>query len=263
MGQPSASQGGIDNPALNPQAFERGMADVSAAERQGMTVAGTYVKTGLLLVILIAAAAFGWSQVEIVTLNGSEIALQPSWTWLAFLLTFILGIAGAFAVRASPIIGPLYALSEGALLGVAAHYFDLAYDGIVLQAVVATLAIFIAMLLLDSTGLVRATSRLVVGVAAAMGALAILYTTAWMLSLFGVTFQFWTEPTPLGIGLSLAVVVLGALSLPLNFAFIRSAAAAGAPKFMEWYGAYGLMLSIIWIYVSILRLLALLRRAQG
>jgi uncharacterized YccA/Bax inhibitor family protein len=181
MGQPSASQGGIDNPALNPQAFERGMADVSAAERQGMTVAGTDVKTGLLLVILIAAA-FGWSQVEIVTLNGREVALQPAWSWLALLLTFILGIAGAFAIRASPIIGPLYALSQG---------------------------------------------------------------------------------SPLGIALSLGVIVLGALSLPLSFEFISRAATAGAPKFMEWYGAYGLMLSIIWIYVSVLRLLALLRRSQG
>jgi uncharacterized YccA/Bax inhibitor family protein len=88
QGQPRGGGGGIDNPALNAQAFARGMADVSAAERRGMTVAGTYVKTGLLLVILIAAAAFGWSQVELVTVNGREVALQPSWTWLAFLLTW-------------------------------------------------------------------------------------------------------------------------------------------------------------------------------
>jgi uncharacterized YccA/Bax inhibitor family protein len=263
LDRPREDQGGVNNPALNPQAFDRGIEQAGAAERQGMTVAGTYLKTGLLLVILIAAAAFGWSQVEIATVNGHEVALQPAWTWLAFLLTFILGIAGAVAFRASPILGPLYALCEGALLGVAAHYFDLAYDGIVLQAVAATLCIFVTMLLLYSTGIVKVTSRLMLGVFASMGALALLYATAWLFSLVGVTFQFLYAPTPLGIALSLAVVVLGALNLPLDFEFIQRAVAAGAPKYMEWYAAYGLLLSLIWIYVSVLRLLALVRRAQG
>ncbi len=263
MNQPGGSQSGINNPALNPQAFGRGITQAGAAERVGMTTAGTYLKTGLLLIILIAAAAFGWSQVELVTVNGREVALQPSWTWLAFLLTFILGITAAFAFRAAPILGPLYALCEGALLGVAAHFFDLAYDGIVLQAVLATLAIFIVMLLLYSTGIVKATSRLALVVISGMGAIALLYTTAWMFSLFGVDLQFLYTPTPLGIGISLIVVLLGALNLPLDFEFIRRASEAGAPKYMEWYAAYGLMLSLIWIYVSVLRLLALLRRAQG
>jgi uncharacterized YccA/Bax inhibitor family protein len=114
-----------------------------------------------------------------------------------------------------------------------------------------------------STGVVRVTSRLLLGVIASMGALALLYATAWLFSLGGVTVQFLDAPTPLGIALSLAVVGLGALNLPLDFAFIRRAAAAGAPKYMAWYGAFGLMLSLIWIYVSVLRLLALVRRAQG
>src|SRR5690349_23904289 len=123
-----------------------------------MTVAGTYAKTAILLVILIAAAALGWSRVEVVAVNGREVALTPAWTWLAFLLTFILGIVGAFAFRASPIIAPLYALSEGALLGIASHFFDLEYDGIVLQAVATTLCIFAVMLLLYSTGVIKVTS---------------------------------------------------------------------------------------------------------
>jgi uncharacterized YccA/Bax inhibitor family protein len=101
------------------------------------------------------------------------------------------------------------------------------------------------------------------GVSIALGGLMILWLTAWLLSLFGANFQFWSAPTPFGILLSLGIVVLGALTLPLNFAFIRQAAAAGAPKFMEWYGAYGLMLSLIWMYVSILRLLAILARARS
>jgi uncharacterized YccA/Bax inhibitor family protein len=97
------------------------------------------------------------------------------------------------------------------------------------------------------------------GVVIAMGGLMLLYLTAWMLSLFGVNFTFLNSPTPLGITFALAIVILAALNLPLDFEFIKRASAAGAPKFMEWYGAYGLMLSIIWMYISILRLLALLR----
>src|SRR5262249_2603213 len=155
-----------------------------------------------------------------------------------------------------------YALSEGALLGIAAHVFDLEWDGIVLQAIVATIAVFAATLLLYSTGVIKVTSKLAMGVAIAMGGLLVLWTMAWTLRLLGVDFAFWSEPTPVGIGLSVLIVILAALNLPLDFAFIERSAAAGTPKFMEWYGAFGLMLSIIWMYVAILRLLALLRASQ-
>jgi uncharacterized YccA/Bax inhibitor family protein len=257
-----APQRGSDNPALNPQAFQRGMAAAPAAERAGMTVAGTYVKTGFLLVLLIGAGAFGWSQVEIATINGHEVAIQPTWTWLAVVLTLVFGFGGIFAYRQIPLLAIGYALSEGALLGIAAHAFDLEWDGIVLQAIVATIAVFTATLLLYATGVIKVTSKLAMGVAIAMGGLLVLWTTTWILSLFGVDFAFWSEPSPWGIGLSVLIVILAALNLPLDFAFIERSAAAGAPKFMEWYGAFGLMLSIIWMYVAILRLLALLRASQ-
>jgi uncharacterized YccA/Bax inhibitor family protein len=227
-----------------------------------MTASGTYAKTVVLLVLLVAAAAFGWSQVELIEYDGRTVAIQPPWSWLAFLLTFILGFAGAFAYRAIAIIAPLYALCQGALLGIAAHYFNLTFDGIVLQAVLATLSVFGATLALYSLGIIKVGKRFVIGVTVAMVALALLYATAWLFSLFGITFRFLYAPTPLGILFSLGVVVLGALRLPLDFEFIKQASAQGAPKSMEWYGAYGLMLSIIWMYVSILRLLALLRLAR-
>jgi uncharacterized YccA/Bax inhibitor family protein len=252
-----------NNPALNPAAFERGIAQTApATERRGMTATGTYLKTALLLALLVAGAAFGWSQVRIVTVQGQPVALQPAWTWLVFLLTFILGIAGVFAYRAIPFVGSAYALAEGALLGIASRYFNVAFDGIVLQAVLATLAVFLATLLLYSLGVIKVTSRFAIGVMVAMGGLVLLYGVAFLLSLFGVHFLFLSTPTPLGIALSVAIVIVGALNLPLDFEFIRRASAAGAPKFMEWYGAYGLMLSLIWMYVAILRLLALLRLAR-
>lgn len=253
----------IENPALTTQSFARGSAEASAAERQGMTAAGTFVKTGVLLVLLVAAAAFGWSQVEIVQVGNRAVAVTPWWTWLAFLLTFIFAFAGVFAYRSIPIIAPLYALSEGALLGIASRYYDAQSQGIVALAVLATLAIFIMMLILYGTGIIKVTPGFAMGVSIAIGGLLILYLTTWLLSLFGVNLFFLYAPTPLGILLSLGIVILGTLTLPIDFEFIRQASAAGAPKFMEWYGAYGLMLSLIWMYVAILRLLALLHAAQG
>jgi uncharacterized YccA/Bax inhibitor family protein len=227
-----------------------------------MTASGTYAVAGLLFVIVVAAAAFGWSQVEIVTVGGRKEALTPVWTWLAFLLTFVVAIVGAFAYRAAPITSVLNALGEGSLLGIASRYYDLRFDGIISQALLATLCIFLAVYLLYSLRIVKLTSRVVTGIVAATGGLLLLYAVVWLLSLFGVDFRFLYAPTPLGIGISILIVILGALNLTLDFDFIERSAGAGAPRFMQWYAAFGLMLSLIWIYVSVLRLLALLRARQ-
>lgn len=250
---------GAENPALNQQSFARGIAEATGVQPVGMTAAGTYRITGLLLILLAAAGAFGWSQVGIEVIRGSEVALAPRWTWLAFLVSFIVGIVGVFTVRAAPITASLYALCQGLLLGMSSRFFELEFDGIVGQAVLATLGVFTATWLLYASRIVKVTPRLVAGVAAAMGGLMILYLIAWMLSLFGVSLTFLYAPTPLGIALSVAIVILGALNLLVNFDFVERAAAAGAPSYMQWYAAFGLMLAIIWIYVSVLRLLALLR----
>jgi hypothetical protein len=114
----------LENPALNDRSFERGIEEADA-EHRGMTAAGTYAITGVLLVIALAAAAFGWSQVEIVNVDGRQEALTPAWTWLVFLLTFVVAIVGAFAYKAAPITSVLYAIGEGSLLGIASRYYDL------------------------------------------------------------------------------------------------------------------------------------------
>ena len=227
-----------------------------------MTASGTYAITGLLFVIVVAAAAFGWSQVEIVSVDGRQEALTPAWTWLVFLLTFIVGIVGAFAYRAAPITSVLYALGEGSLLGIASRYYELRFEGIVSQALVATLCIFVAVYLLYSLRIVKVTSRFATVVIAATGGIVLLYVAAWLLSLLGVDLRFLYAPTPLGIGISVLIVILGALNLTLDFDFIEKAAEAGAPRYMQWYAAFGLMLSLIWIYVYVLRLLALLRSRE-
>jgi uncharacterized YccA/Bax inhibitor family protein len=225
-----------------------------------MTVGGTYLKAGLLVIVLLLGAAFGWSQVEIVQVRGADVALQPAWTWLVAFGTLILGIVAATNIRGAPILGPLYALFEGSLLGIAAHYYNLEYDGIVLQAVVATVAVFTATLALYSMGKLTVGRGVATFVMVGLTAVVLIWLVAFVLSLFGVNLRFLYAPTPVGIALSLVIVVIGVLNLPLNYEFIKVAAAQGSPKFMEWYGAYGLLLALIWMYISILRLLALLNR---
>lgn len=251
----------LENPALNERSFQRGMEE-AGAEPRTMSASGTYAITGLLLVIVVASAAFGFSQVEIVTVDGRQEALTPAWTWLVFLLTFIVGIVGAFAYRAAPITSVLYALGEGSLLGIASRYYDLRFEGIVSQALLATLCVFLAVYLLYSLRIVKVTSRFATLVVAATGAFVLLYLVAWLLSLLGVDLRFLYAPTPLGIGISVLIVILGALNLTLDFDFIEKAAEAGAPRYMQWYAGFGLMLSLIWIYVYVLRLIALLRSRE-
>jgi uncharacterized YccA/Bax inhibitor family protein len=251
----------LENPALNELSFERGMEE-AGVEARTMTATGTYAITGVLFVIVVAAAALGWSQVEIVTVDGRQEALTPAWTWLVFLLTLIVGIIGAFAYRAAPVTSVLYALGEGSLLGIASRYYELRFEGIVSQALVATLCVFLAVYLLYALRVVKVTSRFAAVVVAATGGFVLLYLVAWLMSSLGVDLRFLYAPTPLGIGISALIVILGALNLTLDFDFIEKAEAAGAPRYMQWYGAFGLMLSLIWIYVYVLRLIALVRSRE-
>ena len=225
-----------------------------------MTVAGTYIKTGALVLILFLGATYGWSQVEIVDVRGAPIAVQPAWTWLLVLATLGLGIYGAAAIRSAPIIAPLYAFCEGILLGIGAAYYNLNYDGIVLQAIVATIAVFAATLVLYSIGKFKVSGRMARFVLVGLMAIFLIWLAAFVLSLFGVNFRFLYAPTPAGIAFSLLIVVIGVLNLPMNYEFIEMAAAQGAPKFMEWYAAYGLLLALIWMYLAILRLLRMAQR---
>jgi uncharacterized YccA/Bax inhibitor family protein len=251
----------LENPALNERSFQWGIEE-AGAETRTMSTSGTYAITGLLLVIVVASAAFGFSQVEIVSVGGRQEALTPAWTWLVFLLTFIVGIVGAFAYRAAPITSVLYALGEGSLLGIASRYYELRFEGIVAQALLATLCVFLAVYLLYALRIVKVTSRFATVVIAATGGFALLYVVVWLLSLLGVDLRFLYAPTPLGIGISVLIVILGALNLTLDFDFIEKAAEAGAPRYMQWYAGFGLMLSLIWIYVYVLRLIALLRSRE-
>jgi uncharacterized YccA/Bax inhibitor family protein len=159
----------------------------------------------------------------------------------------------------SPITAPIYALLEGLVLGSASAMVEMRYPGIAMQAVGLTFGTLFALLLAYRAGVIRATEKFKMGVFAATGGIMVFYLVQFVLGFFGVRFAAINGSGPLGIVISLFIVVIAALNLVLDFDMIESGARAGAPKYMEWYGAFALMVTLIWLYLEILRLLTKLR----
>lgn len=232
-----------------------------------MTVGGTATATGVLLVLLLVTGYFGWGQVTqtqtvVQTTQGPQTQIStdfPGWIFAPMLAAFVLGIVTAFKPKIARFTAPLYALGYGFALGAISHMFNLQYDGIVLQAVAATLAVFTVMFFLYATRIIKVTKKFALVVMAATGGIFLMYMVAFVGSLFGADLYFWDNPSPLGIIISVGIVIVAALNLALDFAFIERATESGAPKYMEWYGAFGLTVTLIWLYLSILRVLALTR----
>lgn len=221
-----------------------------------MTVQGTLTKTAILFALLLATAVAGWTSIEPETNAGF-----PATALVGVLVGFGALIACYFKPAWAKFLAPVYALGQGFFIGVVSRYYDYAYDGIVLQAAGATLATFAVMLFMYRTGVIRVTDRfrrIVIG--ATMGVM-LLYGVSLLLMLFGVDVSFLdsTNASPVWIAFSVFVCVLAALNLALDFDFIEKGSRAGLAKDMEWVGALGLMVTIIWLYLEILRLLARLR----
>jgi uncharacterized YccA/Bax inhibitor family protein len=159
----------------------------------------------------------------------------------------------------SPVLAPAYALVEGLFLGALSAFFEARFPGIVIQAVMLTFGTLFALLFAYRSGLIKATENFKLGVAAATGGIFLIYVASFLLGLFGIKVPYIHESGIIGIGFSLFVVVIAALNLVLDFDFIESGVEAGAPKYMEWFGAFGLMVTLVWLYVEFLRLLAKLR----
>jgi uncharacterized YccA/Bax inhibitor family protein len=222
-----------------------------------MTANGAFAKTFLLFLLVVAAGAFGWSQTELSSTNQVQV---PGWSWIALFGAFGLAMVCVFKPKLSPILAPLYALTEGVFLGVISKAFEIRWDGIVFQAVLATIGVFFATLALYVFGVVKVTRRFTMVVIGATFGIFFLYLFGALMSLFGVDVVFWNEPSALGIIISIVICVVASLNLFLNYEFIRQASINGAPKYMEWYGAFGIMVTLVWIYLEMLRLLSLLRR---
>ena len=222
-----------------------------------MTANGAFAKTFALFLLVLAGGAVGWSQTELSSTNQVQI---PGWAWICLFGAFGLAMVCVFKPKASPYLAPLYAVVEGLFLGVISKAFEIKWDGIVFQAVLATVGVFFATLALYVFGVVKVTRRFQMVVIGATFGIFFLYIFGALLSLFGVDVVFWNQPTALGIIISVVICCVASLNLFLDYEFIRQASINGAPKYMEWYGAFGIMVTLVWIYLEMLRLLSLLRR---
>ena len=250
------------NPALKESTFlDLGSGTVVSRDAGAMTLNGTVNKTGILLLLSVLTAAFAWTQ-SVVTGPDGTAMVAPGVTIYALggaIGGFILAMVTVFKKTWSPVTAPLYALVEGFFLGAISAVFELKYPGIVFQAVVLTFGTLGALLAAYRSGLIRATENFKLGVVAATGGIALVYLVSMGLRLFGKDIPLIHESGLVGIGFSLFVVVVAALNLVLDFDFIESGVEAGAPKYMEWYGAFGLMVTLVWLYIEFLRLLAKLQ----
>jgi uncharacterized YccA/Bax inhibitor family protein len=220
-----------------------------------MTLNGTVNKTGIMLLMLVATAAYTWSLYT----PENPGAVMP-WMLVGGIGGFIVAIVTVFKKTWVPVTGPLYALLEGLFVGGVSAMFEASFPGIVMQAVMLTMGVLASLLLAYKSGLIKATENFKLGVVAATGGIAILYLVqigANMLGFQGMGFIH--ESSWIGIAFSGFVVVIAALNLVLDFDFIESGVEAGAPKYMEWYGAFGLVVTLVWLYLEILRLLSKLQ----
>ncbi len=241
------------NPALNAKTFE------SVAQAPGitetMTLDGTVNKTGILLLCVILTAGWTWNLFNRAE-NPAEVA---PYILIGAIGGFVVALVTVFKKHWSPLLAPLYALLQGMLLGGVSAYYEKAFKGIVVQAVLLTLGVTVALLFAYRARIIRATENFKLGVFAATGGIALLYLVGWIMSFFGAGIPYIHESGAIGIGFSLFVVVIAALNLVLDFDFIERGAAQGAPKYMEWYAAFGLMATLIGLSPEMLRLLANLR----
>ena len=237
------------NPALNARTFADLRRDPTAPP---MTLEGTVNKAALLLFLVVVPAAWVWSQVR----TAFDPSVVGPWILLGGIGGFIAAIVTVFKKEWSPVTAPVYAALEGLVLGGLSALLETKYPGIVMQSVGLTFATLAAMLIAYRTGLIKATERFKLGVVAATGAIALYYVVGLVLSFFHVAMPFLQGNSTASIVVSGVIVVVAALNLILDFDFIETGVAGGAPKYMEWYGAFGLMVTLIWLYLEILRLLA-------
>ncbi len=237
------------NPALTAQTFKT--TDYAAGEK--MTIEGTVNKTAMSLLLLMATASYTW-------MNPS-----PALMMLGMVGGFILALATVFKKTWAPYTVSGYALLKGLALGGISRYFETQYPGIVSQAVFLTFGILAALLLAYKTRLIKPTENFKLGVFAATGGIAIMYLISFVMSFFGSGLSIMNpaNASMFSIGFSIFVVIIASLNLVLDFDFIEEGAEIGAPKYMEWYGAFGLLVTLIWLYLEILRLLAKLQSRRN
>ena len=252
------------NPTLREATFEQYRGYESSST---MTLGGTVNKTFMLLLFVAATASYSWNLtgdwragIEAAGGAGSVSTagggVHPGVLMVGgSILGLIFAVATIFKKNWAPVTAPLYALSEGFMLGAISALAELKFPGIAFQATCMTFCTLFGLLLAYKSGLIRATENFKLGLFAAMSGIFMIYLVTWIVGFFGGSMPFIHSSGAMGIGFSAVVVVIAALNLVMDFDFIEHGAEIGAPKYMEWYGAFGLMVTLIWLYLEILRLL--------
>ena len=249
------------NPALNERFVDSELVGAPADART-MSVGGVSAKTLLLLAVVIAGGAWGWSSAtapvgaDVGQGYANTTVTIPGGFWLASFAAFGFSIAVIAAPRRAALFGLLYAVLEGFCLGAISAAFDAQTDGIVGAAVVSTLCVFAVALFLYATRIIRPTQRMAFAVAAGIGGLLLLYLFVFVLSIFNWHWLYSAEFRSVGIVVTLIAIALAAMSLMLDFATIEAGVEAGAPKQLEWYMAFSLTVTLVWLYLEILRLIS-------
>ncbi|WP_068468644.1 Bax inhibitor-1/YccA family protein [Candidatus Protochlamydia phocaeensis] len=244
------------NPALLSNPFS-GFGLVS--ESNAMTIRGTVYKTLALLVLVLLPAAWVWRMFY--TAGQNPAAIQ-TWMYVGLIGGFIASLATVFKKNWAPLTAPLYAVLEGLFLGGISSMFEKAYPGIVMQAVSLSIATLLVMLVAYQSGWIQPSENFKLGVVAATGGIALVYFVAIILGFFGINVAFINGSGLFSILFSVFVVIIAALNFIIDFDFIEQGARAGVPKYMEWYGAFALMVTLVWLYIEILRLLAKLNERK-
>jgi len=244
------------NPVLKAKVFNK---DSSFDWSKSMTVNGTIEKTGILLLVVMISASYTWN----IFFNSGDMenAMSAMGPWMigGALGGFAVAIALMFMKKYAAILAPIYAILEGVFLGAISAIFESMYPGIVMNAVLSTLVTFLIMLFAYRTGLIKVTEKFKSVIFAATGGIAIMYLFSWIGGMFGMDLGFIHGSGLMSIGISIVVIVVASLNLLLDFDFIEKTSAAGAPKYMEWFGAFGLIVTLVWLYLEFLRLLAKLQ----
>ena len=242
------------NPVLNENIFRK--QSVAYAQSDVMTVGGTATKTLLMLLMVVAGAAYTWK----LYYNAVNPQSVTGWMMGGLIGAFVLAMIISFKPKTAPFLAPIYAAGEGlALGGISAIFneqFALTAPNIVINAVALTMVTAIVMFTVYRSGLVKVNSTFMKVIHIALISIMVFYLGSWLLSLFGVNLAMLHNSSPLSIGISLVIVGVAAFSLLMDFEFINKASAAGAPKYMEWYGAFGLTVTLVWLYLELLKLLA-------
>jgi uncharacterized YccA/Bax inhibitor family protein len=238
------------NPALNEKVFNK---TIGVQQSDVMTVRGTLNKFGLMMILLMGSASLTWKAA------GDGVNVYP-WMIGSAIIALVLAIVMAFKTQWASFLAPVYALLEGVFLGGISAYFNYVFadkaPNIVSQAVGLTFGVVIAMYALYHFRIIKATQQFKSIVILATAGIAVFYLLAMVLRLFHIDMPLIHESTWMGIGFSFFVVAIAALNLILDFDRIEQGSKMGAPKYMEWYGAFGLLVTIVWLYLEILKLLA-------